>query len=199
MAKEESDELLDPTKMDGPSVKWAPNDIFRGNPKAFLTYHVMGSGYNYFTPLGVTVGGITAMTPLKKSLFPRLTALQAAGTVGFGAGLCGMLMGYGAMYRISIAKEPKLPFDEDGIQTRVDGLSHNYMVRVMDVGVVGGLASAGGLMMALGGPTSVGLSAGALGVAQGLSLGSAAGSIASIGYIAATKDKSSGGGKDAIY
>lgn len=145
------------------------------------------------------MGGILGVTPLRKKIFPTLTALQTAGTFGFGAGLVGMALGYGLMYKISVAKEPKLPFNEEGIQTRVDGLSHNFLVRVMDTSVIGGLASAGGLMIMLGGPTSLGLSAGPLGVAQGIGLGSAVGSFAGIGCVAATKDKDSGGGKEAIY
>ncbi|CAB9502361.1 expressed unknown protein [Seminavis robusta] len=183
------DALLDAKKMDGPTMKWAPNDVFRGKPRAFLTYHVMNHGYAYLTPLGVTLGGVTAMIPpLKKRIFPRLTPLQAAGTVGMGAGVCGMALGLGLMYSVSVAKDPKIPFTDDGIQMRVDGLSHNFGVRVMDAGVVGGFTSAGGLMILLGGPTSLGLSAGGMGVLQGLSLGSAVGSIASIGCISANKD-----------
>ena len=69
----------------------------------------------------------------------------------------------------------------------------------MDAGTMGGLATSGGLMMVMGGPTALGLSAGALGAAQGLSLGSAVGSAASMGCIAAMKKKSVVGGKDAIY
>lgn len=193
MAKEEEidtegEALLDAKKMDGPTVGWAPNDILTGKPRAFLTYHVMSSGYDYLTPLGTTIGGVISMTPLKQKLFPRLTPLQVAGSVGFASGVLGMALGLAAMYGISKKPNPKIPFTDEGIQMRVDGLKHNYMVRVMDLGVTGGLASAGGLMLVLGGPTSLGLSAGTLGMAQGIGLGSAVGSFASIGYINATKD-----------
>ena len=112
-AASDSDEsIMDAKTMDGPTMKWAPNDLLRSNPRAFMTYHVMMSGYDYLTPLGVLIGGGIGLTPLKKRIFPRMTAVQAAGTVGFGAGLAGMCLGYGLMYKISTAKEPKLPWND---------------------------------------------------------------------------------------
>jgi hypothetical protein len=183
------DALLDPKSMDGPTMKWAPNDILKGNPRAYLAYHVATAGYAYMSLLGVTLGGVTSMIPsLKTRTFPKLTALQAAGTVGFGAGVGGILLGLGAMYMVSKSESPKIPFTDEGIQQRVDGLSHNFKVRVLDASVVGGLSSAGGIMMVLGGPTSLGLSAGTLGVLQGLSLGSAVGTLSAVACIEANKD-----------
>lgn len=199
MGKDTGDEeaLLDAKTMDGPTVNWAPNDVFKSNPKAFMTYHVMQSGYSYLTPVGVVLGGLITKTPLKKMAFPRMTPTQVSGTVGFAAGLAGMALGCTLMYRISTAEKPKLPWNDEGIQTRVDGLSHNFQVRTLDRGVTGAAVSTGGLMLAMGGPTSLGLSAGALGVAQGLALGSGLGSLGSVWYIAVNKKKI-GNAKEAI-
>jgi hypothetical protein len=185
----EDDALLDPKSMDGPTMKWAPSDVFKGNPRAYLTYHVASAGYSYMSLLGVTLGGVTSMIPaIKMRTFPKLTALQAAGTVGIGAGVGGIMLGLGTMYMMSQSEHPKIPFTDQGIQQRVDGLSHNFQVRVLDASVVGGLASAGGIMMVLGGPTSLGLSAGTLGVLQGLSLGSAVGTLSAVACVEANKD-----------
>lgn len=186
---DDDDSLLDPKYMDGPTIRWAPNDLFKGSPRAFLTYHVTSSGYAYMSLLGVTMGGVTSLIPsLQKRMFPRLTALQAVGTMGIGAGFGGILLGLGAMYSVSQTPTPKIPFTDEGIQQRVDGLSNNFKVRVLDASVVGGLSSVGGLMMVLGGPTSLGLSAGTMGVLQGLSLGSAVGTLSAVAYIESKKN-----------
>ena len=178
--KSKNEPLLDAKTMDGPTVKWAPNDIFKSRPRLFMAYHVMNSGYNYLTPLGVIIGGVVGLSPLGAKYLGKFTPLQIAGNGGIIAGALGGTLGLGAMYRISNSKNPKIPWTDEGIQQRVDGLSHNFHVRVLDLGVFYGLASAGGIILALGGPAAVGLSAGAFGVLQGLSLGSAVGSLGSM-------------------
>ena len=186
--KEEEEEalLLDPKTMDGPVVRWAPNDMFHDHPRTFLTYHVMQSGYAYLTPVGATVGGlVVGMTPLRTKWFPQKSALQLAGTAGFGAGLAGCMLGFGLIKSMEASGKGRLPFDDDGITMRRDGLSHNFMVRVMDLGTLGGLIT-GGLVL-LGGPTSIGLSSGALGAAQAFGLAGTIGSLASFACIAVNK------------
>lgn len=98
-----------------------------------------------------------------------------------------MAMGLLAVINARCAKEPKFPWDEDGIQNRVDGLSHNYRVRCMDVGVWIGVVAAGVVVAYKGGPTQVGLSAGTMGKLQAVGLGSAVASILTNVYIVATK------------
>ena len=64
---------------------------------------------------------------------------------------------------------------------RVDGLKHNYTVRIFDKCAWIGIA-AGGVMVALSrGPMRLGLSKGLLGIAQALTLGSSLGSFAAAG------------------
>lgn len=172
--------------MDGPSVPFAPNDLLTFNNDLFLTYHVMGSGYNYMTPVGCLIGSV-ALPLLPK--FQNLTRLQAAGTGAIYAGGAGMTLGLLAMLKHRTAKEPKMPFDQAGMQNRVDGLRHNYRVRCMDVGVALGVVAAGATLAYKGGgnPTTLGLSAGTMGTLQAIGLGSAAASVLTNVYIGATK------------
>jgi hypothetical protein len=170
--------------MDGPSVAWTVADLTKVNNKFFMTYHVMASGYDYLTPLGCAIGaGALPYT----SKFSTLTRLQAAGTGGLIGGTAGMGLGFMLMMKIANSKSPKLPWDEDGIQTRVDGISHNYRVRAMDLGVWLGMAAAGATMVYAGGPTKLGLSSGTFGKFQAVALGSAMGSVTANVFISATK------------
>jgi hypothetical protein len=54
-------------------------------------------------------------------------------------------MSFGLLASINArnSQEPKFPWDEAGMQSRLDGLSHNYRVRCMDVGVWLGVLAAG--------------------------------------------------------
>jgi hypothetical protein len=176
--------ILASSSMDGPSIPFAPNDIFKFNNSLFLLYHVMGSGYDYMTPLGCAIG--TFAVPLIPK-FKDLTKLQAAGTGACIAGGAGMGLGVLAMANIATKKSSKLPWDEGGRQNRVDGLSHNYRVRALDLGVWLGIAAAGATVAYKGGTTPLGLSSGTLGKLQAVGLGSAAGSVLSIIFVAATK------------
>lgn len=172
------------SSMDGPSVAFAPNDIFKFNNKMVVLYHVMGSGYDYMTPIGCLVGA--AAIPLIPK-YREFTRLQAAGTGAIIAGFAGMGLGGLAMLSTMSMKEPRLPFDEAGWQQRVDGLSHNYRVRAMDVGVWLGVAAGATAVAFHGGPTPLRLSPRTLGTLQAIGLGSAGASILTNIFIACTK------------
>jgi hypothetical protein len=172
------------SSMDGPSVSWTMADLTKVNNKLFLTYHVTTSGYSYLTPLGCAIGA--AALPYT-SRFSNLTRLQAAGTGGLIGGGTGMALGLMALVGIASSKNPKLPFDADGIQMRVDGLSHNYHVRALDLGVWLGIAAAGATLVYAGGPTKLGLSPRTFGRMQAIALGSAVGSVGANLFSAATK------------
>jgi len=81
------------------------------------------------------------------------------------------------------------PWNDEGIQQRVDGLSHNFKVRVLDLSAWAGVGVAAGAMVLAGGPKKFKFSPGILGVMQGLSLGSALGSLGAIGCIFSTRPK----------
>jgi hypothetical protein len=181
---EGSNVLATSSSMDGPSVAWTVNDLFKFDNRSFLLYHCMFSGYDFCTPLGALIGGFVMP---RTSKFAHLTTIQAAGTGSAIAGGIGLTLGFLALVGTAYSKDPAIPFDDDGIKMRVDGLSHNYRVRAMDLGVWVGTAAAGGAMLAVGGPAKLGLSVGSLGRVQGLALGSVAGSIAATVVIETTK------------
>jgi hypothetical protein len=80
-----------------------------------------------------------------------------------------------------------MPFDDAGIQNRVDGMCHNYRIRAMDLGVWMGILAAGGVLAYKGCDAStLGLSTGTLGQLQAIGLGSASASVLSMLYISAT-------------
>jgi hypothetical protein len=172
------------SSVDGPSVPFAPNDLFKFNNTLFLLYHVMGSGYDYLSPIGCAIGSVAV--PLIPK-FKDLTRLQAAGTGAVIAGSTGMGLGCLAMINIATKRDKALPWDEGGRQNRVDGLSHNSRVRALDLGVWLSILAAGATVAYKGGPTELGLSAGTLGKLQAIGLGSAAGSVMANIFIAATK------------
>jgi hypothetical protein len=172
------------SSMDGPTIKWTVADSTKVNNKLFMTYHVMSSGYDFLTPLGCLFGAVGLPSTSK---FSNLSRLQAAGTGGLIAGGTGMAMGLLAMTMTAYAKEPRYPWDEDGIQMRVDGISRNYFVRSMDLGVCLGIAAAGASLAYAGGPATLGLSAGTFGRLQAVALGSAMGSVGASIYVNATK------------
>lgn len=174
------------SSMDGPTVPFAPNDILKFNNKMFMLYHVMASGYDHLTPVGCLVGA--AIIPLIPKYDGAFTRLQAAGTGGIIAGGAGMGLGVLALVSTMNMKEPRIPFDEAGWQQRVNGLSHNYGVRALDLGVVLG-AVAGGAAVAYhgGSPTALNLSPGTLGRLQAVALGSAAASVCTNLFVAMTK------------
>mmetsp|Transcript_15311 Transcript_15311/g.33296 ORF Transcript_15311/g.33296 Transcript_15311/m.33296 type:complete len:208 (+) Transcript_15311:159-782(+) len=170
--------------MDGPTVKWAVNDLLAFNSRLFMAYHVALSGWDYMVPFGTIIGGM-----LYGVGYRPLPALQLMGNTGLGFGVFGMCAGLGLMTKTAMAGKGHsgLAWDDDGIQTRVDGLRHNFMVRVMDNGAWNGIILAAGAMAVAGGPKAMGLGAGKMGVLQGLVLGSAIGSLGGIGCVSYTK------------
>lgn len=154
-------------------VLWTPGDLLAFNAPTFLLYHVMESGYAFLTPLGCVVGA--AVLP-KLSPYSHLTTLQAAGAGGLLAGQAGAGLGLVSLVAMRSKKDPQIPWDMDGMQTRVQGLQHNPRVRAMDLGCWMGLAAAAGCLYYKQ-PESMGLSAGLPGQWQALALGSAVGSV----------------------
>ena len=176
--------------MDGPYVKYTVNDLFSFHNTAYLTYHCMGAGYDMLSPVGCIVGGIGLPY---MSRFKDLTRLQAIGTGGIIGGTFGMGLGLLALVGISQSKNPKIPFDKDGIEQRVNGLKYNYFVRCLDLGVwLGIVGGAGGMLMYNGGfnnatLSKVGLSSGKLGYLQAIGLASGTASVLSNVYVKMTK------------
>eukprot|EP00970_Alexandrium_tamarense_P013598 scaffold3523_cov194-Alexandrium_tamarense.AAC.1 len=179
--------------MDGPQVKWTPGDVFASNPSTFMTYHVMTAGYDAFTPLGAAAGA--ALYGLRFRSLPSVYAMM--GFTGLIAGGIGMAVGLGGMQqKAQLGEKASPPWNEEGIQQRVDGISHNFKVRVLDLSVWSGAGL--GLVTAIvaGGPTRLRLSSGVLGVLQAVSLGSALGSLSAFGCIYATAPKDVGDDED---
>lgn len=170
--------------MDGPVIKNTVADLLKSNPELFMTYHVMCTPFVLFNTVGVLLGGgLYGIIGLRHSALP--SALATMGTAGLVTGCGGMLLGLGALAATSKKGEAASPpWNENGIQQRVDGLSHNFKVRVLDVSVWSGMGLAvGALLLAGGHPAKLKLSGGTLGVLQALSLGSAIGSLGAFGCI----------------
>lgn len=180
--------IPDAKSMDGPVVKYTVADLFQSSPRLFMTYHVMGTPFNIFNTAGVLLGGVLALTPLRKR-FPSALALM--GTSGMIAGCGGMALGLAKMNMIAgkgDANEP-IPWNDEGIQQRVDGISHNFKVRVLDISVWTGIGLATGALFFAGGPAKLGLSGKTLGVLQAMSVGSAIGGLSAFGCIFSTLPK----------
>ena len=178
--------MLDPSFMDGPSVKWTVADICKPYPRLFMVYHVIGTPYDVFTPVGTVLGGLLYTVGVVR---PFPSALAMMGTSGLVAGCSGALLGCAGLAKAAWLGEAAspTPWNKDGIQQRVDGLSHNFTVRNLDKSVWLGIGLATGCLISAGGPQRLGLSASTLGVFQALSLGSAVGSVGAFAYIAWTK------------
>mmetsp|Transcript_25909 Transcript_25909/g.61003 ORF Transcript_25909/g.61003 Transcript_25909/m.61003 type:complete len:192 (+) Transcript_25909:145-720(+) len=181
MAAESEEPLLDAKNMDGPAVKWTIADLFAVNNNLFMTYHVMGAGWDALTPVGSVLGGVLFGTNLYRP-YPGL--LASMGTVGFGVGCAGMALGLAKMsHTASQGENASPPWNKDGVQNRVDGLKHNFMVRVMDLSAWSGMGLAAAAMVGFGGPANLGLAKGSIGVVQGLALGSTLGGFGAFGCI----------------
>jgi hypothetical protein len=200
-----SSDLLDPKKMDGPVVRWTVNDLFKCNsdPRLYLGYHVVAAGFDALAPVGcllgagVWYGGGASRLFLSRRPYPPTTTttslLSSMGTFGFGAGCLGMMLGAAGMYdkaRQGAAASP-LPWTNDGIQQRVDGLSHNFKVRILDLSAWSGVAVAATALVAMGRGSAVklGFSAGTRGVVEALTIGSSLGSLSAMACIYATLPK----------
>jgi hypothetical protein len=186
MNTQQKSDLPDAKSIDGPSVSWTPFDNIKSSPQNAMTYHVIQAGYSAMTPLGAAAGGI--LYGLGWRRFPSIFATM--GSTGLFAGGVGMLMGLGGMQSISKKGEKATPkWNEEGIQQRVDGLSHNFKVRVIDLSTWAGIGIAAVALVGAGGPGRIKLSPGVLGAFQAVSLGSTLGSLGAIGCIFATAPK----------
>lgn len=184
--KDDAD-LLDPKIMDGPKIETTVGDLFKSRPKIFLPYHAMSAGYSVLTPVGSLLGGLLYYTAgVGSATYP--SALAVMGTSGLVSGSAGMALGLAKLLQVaSLGESASPPFTADGIQQRVDGLSHNFVVRVLDKSVWLGAAAGCLIVAGAGGPKKIGLSAGTLGILQAISLGSAVGTLGAVGCVASTK------------
>lgn len=188
MKDSESQSLMDPSYMDGPTVKWTVADLFGRPPMLGMVYHVMSSGYDFITPVGAAMGII--LYPVGLRPFGAVSLLQQAGNFGLMGGGLGMTLGAAKLTSIvSKGVDQPRPWDEEGMQDRLRGVQHNFKVRVMDLSVWTGVAVAGGTLLVTGGPKSLRLAPGTLGVLQALSIGSTVGSLAGIGRIISSVKK----------
>jgi hypothetical protein len=175
-------DLLDPKTMDGPVIKFTMADLLKSNPKVLLAYHAMITPFGIFNTAGVLLGGALYGVGVRR--LP--SALAMMGTTGIIAGTAGMALGLSALAsKAQKGEEAEPPWNADGIEQRVNGLSHNYKVRAMDLGVWCGSSLALGALLVNGGaaPPSLKLSAGRLGLLQSLSLGSFVGVSCAMGNI----------------
>jgi hypothetical protein len=186
--------LLDPKTMDGPSIPYTVNDLFRSSPKLFLTYHVIGTGCNLFNVMGVLIGSavfcVGARVPTRligTTLMTSSTSpfLVMSSTTGLTLGSLGMVFGAAAIAGKFMQGEncEPIPMNDEGIEQRVNGLSHNFMVRLLDISCWSGIGLAGTVLLIAGGPSKLKLCTGTLGVLQALSLGSAIGGVGAFAYL----------------
>jgi hypothetical protein len=176
-----------PKKLDGPKVAWTVADEaqkFGGN-RFVMTYHVLATPWALFSPVGCLVGaGLYGL-----GLGPASALLPSMGATGLTFGCLGA--GLGLTRKTLVANQgaaaTPIPWTDDGIQKRVNGLSRNFFVRILDVSAWSGIALASGVLVVAGGPTALGLSGGTFGVLQGLTLGSSLGSLGAFGCVYSTK------------
>lgn len=173
--------------MDGPKVETTVADLFKKNETIFMGYHVISAGWDVLGTAGAIAGLSAYGLGLRK--YPLLVTVGTSSLVG---GLLGSSLGLTRMaITASKGDDASPPWNKEGVEQRVNGLSHNFKVRVLDKSSWTGIALASGALVLSGGPAALGFSRGALGVAQALSLGSAAGGISAFGCIAASERDSS--------
>jgi hypothetical protein len=194
-----------------PVVKHTVADLFllSHSNRLFLTYHVMSAGSSALNAAGVVLGG--GLYGASALLFPgRLAATTAStsalafmGTTGLVAGCAGAMLGIGKIIKVATTMQQQRqgetdvaapakstpPWNDIGIQQRVDALQRNFTVRVMDVSVWSGMGLVAGLLLYAGGPSNLKLSSGTLGVMQALSLGSAVGALGGLSCVYSTKKR----------
>ena len=170
----------DPVSFDASTIPaWTVADLFNRPPWVALIYHVMGTSYDFFTLIGALVGAGTSAIIHD---YPFLPYIANCGLI---SGIVGMVFGLALLAAASKSSNPKLPFDDAGLETRANGLKHNHNVRIIDLCVWAGIALAGANIVVTGIPPF--LSSDFLGVFQALSLGSAAGGAVGIACLAAVE------------
>eukprot|EP00956_Cyclotella_meneghiniana_P044682 scaffold330268_cov73-Cyclotella_meneghiniana.AAC.3 len=149
-----------------------------------MTYHVMLSGYSALTPMGAAAGGLFHTIGLWRR-YPSVFA--SMGSASLLAGGVGIIIGLNGMSSTARkGKKASPPWDDVGIQTRVDGLSNNFNVRVIDLSCWCGMGLSALSLIGAGGPSRMKLNPGVFGVMQAVGLGSALGSLGAIGCILLT-------------
>jgi hypothetical protein len=185
--------------MDGPKIPWTVSDLFASPPRLAMVYHVIVTSYNVFNPMGSIMAGgllLTAGRSFVSSRHQQAVAIPSASKSqlllrsmangGLIGGILGITLGLGALYSKSRQGESlqPLPWNEEGIQTRVSGIQQNYKIRTLDlyvwVGAVFGALSHS-VWNAMNQP-KLGLS-----LLQTISLGSTVGSLSAITSIAYTE------------
>lgn len=196
--------LLDPKTMDGPKVPFTVNDVFRSSPKLFLSYHVASTPFFVFNTMGSVIGaglyGLGFRTVPARLIAPTLIASSTSSlavmtsTTGLAFGCLGVVLGIGKLSQVAMKGEnaTPIPYNDEGVQQRVDGLSHNFMVRLLDLSCWSGIGLAATVLLLAGGPSKVKLCAGTLGAVQAVSLGSAIGGLGAFGCLYSLRMK----GKD---
>ena len=159
------------SKMDGPYVPYAPADAFSGSSIPYLTYHVAQAGFSFISPIGAVIGAI--VPSIAKT---RVTRIQSIALGSLIAGGAGALLGVGGLVRTAYSDSNKVPWNDEGIQQRVDGLSYNYHVRAVDMGSAIGAGVGLFARTAFIPPT-------ALSVPQAMALGVVLGSIGANGFV----------------
>lgn len=176
-------------KMDGPTVPWTVGDaVLRvGGNNVFMTYHAAVTPWALATPVGCVLGAAGwYLSGISSSKKPS-SLLSSMATTGMILGGVGMTVGLTRRTILAVQGDQakaKIPWTAEGIQQRVDGLSHNFKVRILDVSAWNGV-TAGALALAVAGgsPAALGLAPGAWGLAQVLTLASSVGSLSGIACI----------------
>lgn len=170
------------------SPAWTVADLFAEPPALGIFYHLCGTSYDLSTPVGALVGSAIAVP-----LFSSTPFWQVAGTGGLIGGGCGLMFGAGAYASASQGwmppREGSPPWNAQGILERRDKIVTNTIIRSLDAGTYVGLLTGALVLGVAGGPAALSLHTGAFGVCQGLSLGAAAGSLATLGYLTLNKKK----------
>jgi hypothetical protein len=160
-----------------------------------MVYHVIGTPFDVFTPVGVVLGAGLYATGRKVG--PSL--LSTAGTVGLVTAAVGVSLGCARLAKTALIDKENsqpLPWDDHGIHDRAVRVHANTNICVFDAGAWGGMALA--CVGVLSGVTAKRFSPGVFGWMQCAAVGAAAGSIgAMMHYDQFVRDKTTPEAKDA--
>ena len=160
-----------------PHVPWTVADLFAFRNDVFVFYHCLGTTWDLTTPIGCGIGAVMYWSGASKSLGASM------GTTGLLVGGLGMLAG-GAAYGYTASKgnaATPVPWTKAGVQDRAQRLRRNSIVRTLDASAWSGMLLAA-ILLASG---RMPVASGSLGVLQGLTLGSSAGSVVAFVYMTA--------------